>query len=315
MSQFLALPRELRDLIYTAILTWSAPRPPINDPTTDTRGIANRYQGRSPDEARCIYSPKGVPSTCANVLAVSRQVNDEMTQAITRARKKDLLRAKIDVQARFGGSHAVTWLSLPLVYASDIRANTRPTRDLLSNVPVVGRLLAAPLSGKPTPTRTTRIEQLQVDIRPFGHEEAEAWKWGGASQLTAWSVCESLRSILEQYPAGPQGRMYSNELSIDILILNVVLPPPDPSPDPSLSAALKPAVDDYTRILTRDLINVWNALWANSDARAKRYRVLLERIERVRVCVDGEVVRERGLRCELERGQRELRRIAERVGW
>jgi hypothetical protein len=256
-----------------------------------------------------------VPSTCANVLAVSRQVNDEITQAIERARKKNILKAKIDVLARFGGRHAITWRSLPLVHTSDITTNVRPKRDLLSNVPVVGRLLAAPLSSKYTPTRTTRIEQLQIDIRPFGHEEAEAWKWGAASQLTAWSVCESLRSILEQYPAGPQGRMYSNELSIDILILIVVLPPPDPSPDPSPSATPKPAVDDYTRILTQDLINVWNALWANNDARAKRYRVLLERIERVRVCVDGEVVRERGLKCELERGQRELRKIAERVGW
>jgi hypothetical protein len=43
--------------------------------------------------------------------------------------------------------------------------------------------------------------------------------------------------------------------------------------------------------------------------------MLLERILKVRICMDGVLVRERELRLELERGQAERRRIAMRVGW
>jgi hypothetical protein len=41
---------------------------------------------------------------------------------------------------------------------------------------------------------------------------------------------------------------------------------------------------------------------------------LLQRIERVRVCIDGVLVRERGLRVELERGRREMKRLVLRSG-
>jgi len=305
MPQFSELPRELRDMIYTAILTSESSRASIKNTNTNSGWL----ESSSPDEHGCVYSSKGVPSTCANMLAVNRQVNAEMAQTIQQARKKEMLVAKIDILATFCGKHHITWLSLPLVHISTTSPPT-PKREILTKVPVVGRLLAAPQR----PTRTTSIEKLQIDVRPTGHEKGAPWQWGAASQSTAWSVCEVLRSLLTRYPNGPYGDSFPNEVNIDTLVVNILAPLPPSLPSP-IETSTSPSQHEYLSLLTHDLINVWNSLWANNDVRAKQYRILLEKVERVRVCVGGKVVRERGLRSELERGQRERRRIAERVGW
>jgi hypothetical protein len=59
-------------------------------------------------------------------------------------------------------------------------------------------------------------------------------------------------------------------------------------------------------------VDVWNELWLGRWP--VKYEALLQRIERVRVCIDGVLVRERGLRVELERGRREMKRLVLRSG-
>lgn len=65
----------------------------------------------------------------------------------------------------------------------------------------------------------------------------------------------------------------------------------------------------------RELVSVWNRIWAGEDFKGRYYQCLLERIGRVEVWVDGEVVGKRDLGRELERGRREMGRVARRVGW
>jgi hypothetical protein len=71
---------------------------------------------------------------------------------------------------------------------------------------------------------------------------------------------------------------------------------------------------DDARVVARELVDVWNNLWSGDGFSSRQFSKLLERIKRVQVCIDGVLVGERALRLELERGQAERRRIAQRVG-
>jgi hypothetical protein len=298
MPQFLDLPRELRDMIYLAIITWQDPYPEPRAACTRLRPGDDGH-----DDIGCVYFSERVPSTCANVLTVNRQISHEMTQTIERARRKDMLSAKMDCIVNGDEWHWLNWRSLPFVRTTytHVPIEKKVTPGWVPKVPVVGRLLAAPET--PRVILTTSIEHLQIDVHSIHCQESQGDDH--TTHRTGWAIFAALKKILET-PS-------PSELNIATLILNVILPPPSPSPAPAQET--RPPVNEYSRLLVQDLVNVWNALWANDERRAKAYRILLERIQRVRVCIDGVLVRERELRLELERGQRERRRIAMRVGW
>jgi hypothetical protein len=303
-----------------AVVTWERPRPTLKD-TSSSWGYhqIGRTQGHG---TGCDFSREKPPGTCANVLAVNRQLNHEMKETIDCARRRGLLVARMDCIAN-GNHHHFTWLSIPVVHSNCPVTQSEMVSGWAPNVPIVGKLLAACRRRKDIDYATTSIEQLQIDIRLFAKDLNSSEGAGSPlDSTTSWYVCAALKRIcehrLELFPTPS----WPPSVAVDTLVLNIV--PPDRSVkdrrnrrDSVNITQSGPDVNDMddARIVARELVDVWNKLWSGHEFKGRLYGKLLERIKRVRVCVDGVLIRERDLKLELERGQAERRRIAQRVGW
>lgn len=319
MPQFFELPRELRDMIYMAIITWEDPRPTLQH-TTSVYGW-NRlwdHQSWDSDGPACMFSSKKAPTTCVNILAANRRINEEMKQTINRAREQRLMLARMDCMVKNEKNHYFTWLSIPVVHNTRSATNMAKNKMVsgwASSVPIVRRLLAVPQRRQSIGGVTTSIEQLQVDIRLLEIDLATQRR--DPSEQTGWAICAALKRVCENDP-----ERFSRPTTIDTLVLNIVssdrptknTPAQESSTGVAQPMSVANDLDD-ARVVARELINVWNKLWSIDESKGRYYRSLLERIQRVRVCVDEVLVRERELSLELERGQAEGRRIAQRVGW
>jgi hypothetical protein len=321
MPQFFNLPRELRDMVYMAIITWERPRPRLEH-TASTWGW--HETGILPrNDAGCHFSRVEPPSTCANVLAASRQLNAELRQSIICARKAGTLVARMDCIVKNERSHYFTWLSIPVVYRTVQVPDNKAACSWVPHVPIIGKLLAGPQSQQHAfDDDATSIEKLQLDIRLFGKDSSMTGT--PRDQTTSWAVCAALKRVCQHRMELLPTPDWPDCVVIDILILNVV--PHDGAADEcrvhkdSGTAAQADPVShsqdaDDARVVARELIDVWNKLWSGGGFKSRHYSKLLERIKRVQVRVDGVLVSERELRLELERGQAERRRIAQRVGW
>jgi hypothetical protein len=317
MPLFFDLPRELRDLIYTAIITWENPRP-TRESTWSVHDWNPLWESQTGgvNDSTCFFSSESAPTTCANVLAASRQCNKEMCQAIDCAKRKRLLLARLDCMVTSEKMHLFTWLSIPIVHNTARPATAKPKSKKASSwaprVPGVARLLAAQQREKGEEVGagiTTCIEELQVDIRLFADDTAQQGQ--RSSDQTSWAVCAALKSICE-----PNFTQNPHDVTIDTLTLNVVsAAQASLNTAPKRDSAQMDVAEEEAHVVARELVDVWNKLWSSDNGQARCYGNLLRRIKRVRVCVDGVLVRERELRLELERGQAERRRIAMRVGW
>lgn len=327
MPELFGLPRELRDSIYASVITWSLPQPRCEDiEDYRWRHILEPRSIRS-GEYGCAYSTDTIPGTCANLLACSRQVNVELTQAIERAKRQGDLIARLDCIAIDESRHAFSWLSLPIVTnrqtAQEGKANVLVSwADRILNTPQ--RMLNLSISNRSfSPNRsitTTVLENLWIDIRIYGNRTA---KWSlnqGPPERTSWAICAALKRLFDgdvfmrpidaSTTLGPS----SNNVVIDELVLNVISPS-DPKDswlpeDYPLDVATYGVV--HPRTVAKELLDMWNIIWTGEDFKGTHYQVLLERIKRVKICVDGETWRVRELGMELERGQAERRRIAMR---
>jgi hypothetical protein len=104
---------------------------------------------------------------------------------------------------------------------------------------------------------------------------------------------------------------------VDELVLNVIKPadvPEDRYLPEYLGLEERGDGIVHPRTVARQLIDMFHRIWAG-EGEGRHYQILLERIKRVRVCLEGETWRVRELRLELERGQAERRRIAARLGY
>ena len=330
MPEFFGLPRELRDMIYMSVITWSLPQPRHED-TEDHRWRHILEPGSiHSGEYGCSYSTDTIPGTCANLLACNRQINQELTQAIERAKRRGLLLAKLDCIAVDESRHAFSWLSLPIVTTKqsehEAKTNTLATwADRILCTPQ--RVLNLNLSSRsPIPyysTSTIILENLWVDVRTHGNRTA---KWSSNQcppKRTSWAVCAALKRLFDGdalmrpiNATSTPGSSWSN-ITIDELVLNVVSPrisknlwlPEDYPLDVATYGIVHP------RTVAKELLDMWNIIWTGDDFKGAHYHVLLERIKRVKICVDGETWRVRELGMELERGQAERRRIAMRGVW
>ncbi|KAH7062829.1 hypothetical protein BKA63DRAFT_429306 [Paraphoma chrysanthemicola] len=318
MSPFLELPRELRDMIYMAVITWERLRPTLDD----TYGWPNTWnlQSGHRGEDGCVFAKKGAPSTCANMLAVNRQVNAELAQAVNRARRAGLLTAKLDCVARNGETFYFTWLAVPIVSRtnpSKIRARNRSTSHWAPKVPAFHRLLTTSCREPATGEASTRIEQLRIDVRIFDNDLAKQTRLRSPPVQASWAICAALKRLCENANDHELRSTQScpSNVIIGTLVLNIIPPvvPPTLPTDLRESAQLEAA--SLPQAVAREVVDVWNKLWAGDSFKARQYRLLLEKIMKVRICIDGVLVRERELKLELERGQAERRRIAMRVGW
>ncbi|KAH8706147.1 hypothetical protein GQ44DRAFT_558139, partial [Phaeosphaeriaceae sp. PMI808] len=200
MAKFLDLPRELRDMIYMAIITWERPRPALED-ATSMLGWIPSWETQNRDGPGCIFSSKKAPSTCANVLVANRQVNEEMGHNIDRARRKGALRSRMDCIARKNGQlFYFSWLSIPIVHTriADVHDAKNIVRSRWApSVPVVRRLWAAAPRWPSTIgcRASTSIEQLQIDIRFFQNDRYRQSQIEGTPDRASWAICAALKTV------------------------------------------------------------------------------------------------------------------------
>lgn len=329
MPEFFALPRELRDMIYMSVVTWSLPQPTRKDTEDHRWRYVSEPRSVRTGEFGCSYSTDTIPGTCANLLACSRQVNHELTQVIERAKRKGLLVARLDCIAADESRHSFSWLSLPIVTnrkSGEYEGKVSTLRSWADSMLFTPQRMLNFSNKSPTPTSsalTTILENLWVDVRIYGNRTA---KWSSNQcppERTSWAVCAALKrffdgdKLMRPIDASSAPGPSSKNLYIDELVLNVV------SPDVSTKQWLG---EDYPldvatygvvhpRTVAKELLDMWNIIWTGEEFKGAHYHVLLERIKRVKICIDGEMWRVRELGRELARGQAERRRIALRGVW
>ena len=325
MPQFFDLPRELRDMVYLEVITSARSRPTLKETETES-GWNRPWEPKSGlGDHGCAFSAKRAPSTCANFLVCSRQINAEMMHAIERARRKGLSAARMDCIAK-DEMHYFSWLSIPLV--KTVNSAHDEKKGIMPNW--AARYLTAPRAlvrsngGNDYRKSTTVIEQLCIDIRLLESDSTTRNVVEAPRDRTSWAICAALKHVFEHDPEIIPTRDCQNDISVDEVILNVISPPrsaPAPSKaitqPSSTSTNIGSEADKENAInaesVAKELVDVWNKLWSGDEFKARYYRRLLERIQRVRICVDGKTFRVRELRVELERGRAEKRRIEMRM--
>jgi hypothetical protein len=322
MPQFLDLPRELRDMIYMTIVTAERPRPSLGEAQWLFRfRRVFEPQSNHRGEYGCAYSLEQPPTTCANFLSCNRQIYEEMKEAIRLASKKEMLSVKLDCIAEDESFHYFTWLGIPLVRTT-IRMNEGRSRIMPGWADrIMERYLTCPhrvLSSGcfSCHSSSTLIRQLWVDVRLVGDRSGKWFRNSNPPDRTSWAVCAALKRILEKGPDFGNMKETGNATTVDELVLNVVTPPGHPK-NQYLDEELP--TDEFKdglvhpRTVAKELVDVWYKIWSGDNFKASFYQILIERIKRVRVCVNDETWKVRELRLELERGQAERRRIAART--
>lgn len=236
--------------------------------------------------------------------------------------------AKLDCIAADESMHAFSWLSLPIVtnkkHEHEQKHGILPAwAGRILNSPQRMLHLGSKSSSPNPPTSTTTLEHLWIDVRIYGNRTA---KWHAnpcPPDRTSWAVCAALKrlfdgdSLMRPINAASTASSFSNNITIDELVLNVVSPRTKTdewlSEDYPLDAATYGVVHPQT--VAKELLDMWNIIWTGEGLKGAHYHVLLERIKRVSVCVDGTTWRVRELGMELKRGQAERRRIALRGVW
>jgi len=330
MPQFFDLPRELRDLIYIEVLTSSASLPSLKDTRFPFHWCPLKQPQRDVTDYGCAMSLQEVPPTCASFLACNRQINVEMMHIIRREKQKGQMCALMDCMVN-DQIHYFTWLAVPLVKTEETEATSKPlgckgtpmpkaisswaTRLLSAGT---GHVLGNSIFSAHPHHFSTVIERLWIDIRLFESGPLSPTLPGRHGSPTAWSVCAALGHVLNNGPDLYTARRVD---FIEEVVLNVV-------PQAQFSNALPPEALDNgngslfvpetehtpTELTRNELVDVWTKIWAaddfpTSDPGARYYRFLLEKIKKVRICVNGETFRTRELAAELERGRAEMRRI------
>jgi hypothetical protein len=309
MPQFLDLPRELRDMIYMALITLERPRPSIEGVKWSVE-VAGA-DGGSP----YAYAMEVPPTTCANFLQCNRQIHDEMIGSIRYAKEKELTNVKLDCMVRFDVINYFTWLRIPVVKSIVTMRENRQCRRRSWTCTVLGRCRLCSPSAVDSACRTisTFVHQLWIDVRVM-NDYGDFFDSGVEISRTAWAICDALKHILDIGPDYLTRGQPNRTTTIEELVLNVV--PPPGVPEEEFLGEGERAGNEIanSRRMARDLVDMWKKIWT-AEQEGHRYQLLLERIMRVRVCVNDKTYRVRELRIELERGQAEFKRIAARLGY
>ncbi|PVI06297.1 hypothetical protein DM02DRAFT_514798 [Periconia macrospinosa] len=321
MVSFFDLPRELRDLIYTEVVVGERPRPILGHPQWRSFRFQRVSYPRSGDtgEFGCAYSLEPVPPTCANFLCCSRQIHEEMLDAIQLAKKKEgssALSARVDCIAEDESFHYFTWLSVPIV-------QTRPLENqalyaiLDNNDSILPRWAQVWLSQYMEWTwarwilrtrglrfTTTHIEKLCIDVRPSGDRTRKWTRNNSQSDRTSWAICAALKRLLEH---GPDFISSTSSTTAPPLTLNVIPPQDYPTSKYLPADAQGNEVREglvHPHSVAKELLDVWAKIWRGEESKSFVYQGLLERIGRVQVCVESKVWGKRPLGDELRRGRR-----------
>lgn len=324
MPGLLDLPRELRDMVYLAILTNEERMP-------DPRALLHTLAGWKPEREKKPYTwnPAPLPTTCANFLVSSRQIYEEMSDAISLATKQELTSAKLDCVVLRKKTHHFTWVRIPFVKTMQLEKSeevrswikTMVSRWRIWNWNTPYAYHGAANQGSSRFRTETQIHQLWMDIRLFDRNPI----WSPSTPYlypTPWAICDALKHILTAGPDfSPTSSPYTTtSTSIDELVLNVSKWTHAPTTRATTQTSSTTSDPPYgvwnamhARTVADQLVDMWNSIWAgHGDG---KYLVLLERVKKVRVCVEGETVKVREIRGELERGRAERKRSEARLGY
>lgn len=291
-------------------------------------------QSQAVPEFRCFMASQQMPSTCASFLACNRQINEEMTQMMGRGQKAGRLAARVDCAVK-DDAHYFTVVAVPFVkLAKESPPEHRQAKDeetwarkifgdWIGSLFDIGleemkRMAVNKLFWtRINPTYST-VERLWMDIRPLERTGANiAGSQTTYNEMTCWAICAALKHMFDN---GPDAMHSHHRISsVDEVILNVVAHTHDAwarsQGDGSAEDTIIVSQNEQraAELLRNELVDVWDKIWSatgrnRSDLKARLYRTLLERIKRVRICVNGETFRTRGLSVELERGRAEMRR-------
>ncbi|ORY10310.1 hypothetical protein BCR34DRAFT_462390, partial [Clohesyomyces aquaticus] len=278
MPQFMDLPRELRDMIYVEVVTMERPRPTLREAQWLFQYQKFESPAMHPSEYGCAFSLDQVPSTCANLLRCSRQIFEEMRDAIQSARKHGRLAVKLDCIVEDESYHYFTWLAIPLVKTTTSVDETK-SRILYS---WTDRVKEWYLPCPPHVLTTVVIEKLWVDVRLFGNRSAKYLLNNDGHERTSWAICAALRRLLLRGADFSNMRGTDKIVEIDELVLNVVTPAntpvkylPEDFPPDSLEEGMV-----HPRTVAKELLDVWNKIWVADGIRGGLYSMLIERIKR-----------------------------------
>ena len=331
MPSFLNLPRELRDMIYMELLTIPARPHPFTRaklclPLVLTHVAA--FQSRPDDDShrtgedRCFSVGPVPPTSCAALLAVSRQIHAEVSHVMDTLRRRGELKVRMGC-ALEGQRCWVSWLVVPAVRtAAVVRGNDAAVATTWSPGWVRGlvKRYAQVIVVGWRPSWSTMVHRLQVDVNVAAraHRHREAYGQGvGRDDGVEWAVCAAVRKVLVSGPDLSASEASKHRITIEELILDVVTPSSSQELPDEVEAQNDDGLEAASNAtnMARQLVDVWSVIWRGNGTKASFYRILVERISRVRVCVDGVSWRVRELGSELEKGQRERRRIAERADY
>ncbi|KAF2196357.1 hypothetical protein GQ43DRAFT_476397 [Delitschia confertaspora ATCC 74209] len=306
-------------------------------------------------EYMASYSAADPPRTLSDLLCVNRQVHAEMMECVERERRQGGGRgvAKMNCKIGFAWDCFFEWgvigvvrtvyeknekswvvpllpLLRPLLPAwaentwkkwtatgSKTQRYYSPHHQLPLDLRNASHLLC------PFPRRTTFIHQLWIDVHPPIHKiETSSAPTSDYMRHMVWAICAALKRVLEKGPNFKNLKNLESTTMVEELVLNVISSPSNaltpkeclPSTSNRVEGEAKGCII-HPIIVAKDLLAVWNTIWRAENYKGQYYRVLLERIGRVKICIDGETFRIRELHDELKRGQAEGRRIAARGGW
>ncbi|KAF2748847.1 hypothetical protein M011DRAFT_339302 [Sporormia fimetaria CBS 119925] len=286
MAQFLELPRELRDQIYYALITSALPRSRLED--------GAGWEERTAVTTTYRYRKELVPVNCATFLRCNRQVYAELSEAIQFAKEKDFAALTLECMIRDIGHTEFAWRKIPFVESTctalDNERNgiTSPSYfDTLQEL--FHKYMLTPPPEKLT--RKTLLHQLWVDVKLAG----EGLHWnsfnGHVLSRAKWHICLALRDIVENgSDFQSNSALTTTTTDVEEVVLNLVSDGSDK--------------DDDLKIVAESLITLWNNVWLGRDP-GTLYRILLYRVQRVRVCIGGRTYKVRNLRLELQRGHSE----------
>lgn len=233
-----------------------------------------------------------------------------------------MLSVKLDCIAEDESFHYFTWLGIPLVKTTvqikEGRSRIMPgwADRMMEKYSICPHRVLSSVCLSCHHSSSTLIQQLWVDIRLVGDRSGKWFRNSNPPDRTSWAVCAALKRILEKGPDFANMKDTGNATTVDELVLNVVTPPGHPE-NQYLDEELP--TDEFKdglvhpRTVAKELVDVWYKIWSGDNFKSSFYQILIERIKRVRVCVNDETWRVRELRLELERGQAERRRIAART--
>lgn len=187
MPNFLGLSRELRDLVYMAVLN-SANKPPPS-PSADSE---ERHQSYEETFQGCnMYSTHPVHIASAALLLTNRQIHAEFAASIARLKRSGRLRYKLDCMLYEEEIIYPTWLSVPVL------------SERIDVLEVDFRLFGDPAGN--------------------AHGYMDYWKADhGAASPVLWGLWTLLKRFLTRGPDFLSPEKDERKIEVDTLVLNVI---------------------------------------------------------------------------------------------